>query len=87
MSEIPINATQLASEMDRSRSYVSAMKAGGYQFTHGTRTLLADALKWLRKNPDFRSTSYRAASRGRKHRLCLPPATVGTADEPIRSHD
>jgi hypothetical protein len=57
--EIPVNGKTLALQLGRSPGYVAAMKAGGYRFTHGTRTLLSDALKWLAEHPDFRVTGYR----------------------------
>lgn len=86
--QIPINATDLAASIRRCRSYVSAMKAAGYRFTHGNRTLLRDALKWLRLNPEFRSTSYHAAaSKDHKRQPRLPVAIAGTIDEPAHSND
>ncbi|MFN2507312.1 MAG: hypothetical protein ABR589_00885 [Chthoniobacterales bacterium] len=57
--EIPVNAKTLAAQMGRSPGYVAAMKSAGYTFTHGTRTLLSDALRWLAEHPDFRATGYR----------------------------
>jgi hypothetical protein len=57
--EIPVNGKNLASTLHRSPGYVAAMKAGGYKFTHGTRTLVSDALRWLAEHPDFRVTGYR----------------------------
>ena len=57
--EIPVNSKTLAAKMGRSPGYVAAMKSGGYKFTHGTRTLLSDALDWLAKHPEFRVTGYR----------------------------
>ena len=59
ITEIPVNGKNLASKLDRSPGYVAAMKARGYKFTHGTRTLVSDALRWLAENPDFRVTGYR----------------------------
>jgi hypothetical protein len=84
MSEdkIPVNTTDLAGAIKRSRSYVQAMRQGGYLFTHGNRTLVADALKWLRKNPDFRSTSYRWGKTNARKRPQHPqPVTAGKNDE------
>lgn len=57
--EIPLNGKTLAAKLGRSPGYIAAMKAGGYRFSHGTRTLLSDALKWLAQHPDFRVTGYR----------------------------
>ena len=57
--EIPVNVKTLAKKIDRTPFYIHAMKkVGGYTFTHGNRTLVSDALEWLRKNPAFRSTGY-----------------------------
>jgi hypothetical protein len=64
MSEIPISGKDLALYMGRSSSYISAMKSAGYEFTHGTRTLLSSALAWLSEHPDFRSTGYRISAPG-----------------------
>jgi hypothetical protein len=57
--EIPVNGKTLAAQLGRSPGYVAAMKSAGYRFTHGTRTLVSDALKWLAEHPDFRATGYR----------------------------
>jgi hypothetical protein len=59
VTEIPVNGKNLASKLERSPGYVAAMKAGGYKFTHGTRTLVSDALRWLAEHPKFRVTGYR----------------------------
>jgi hypothetical protein len=58
-NEIPISHRELAYSINRSPSYVSAMKSAGYVFSHGTRTLLSDALNWLSEHRDFRVTGYR----------------------------
>lgn len=88
--EIPVNATVLADRIDRTPFYVHAMKKiGGYQFSHGNRTLVSHALRWIRKNPDFRSTAYRKAKEtedGRKRRPHLPPVAADMSCEPIRSN-
>ena len=57
--EIPVNGKTLALRLGRSPGYVAAMKSAGYGYTHGTRTLVSDALKWLAQHPDFRVTGYR----------------------------
>jgi hypothetical protein len=57
--EIPVNGKTLALRIGRSPGYVAAMKSAGYRFTHGTRTLVSDALTWLAEHPDFRATGYR----------------------------
>jgi hypothetical protein len=46
----------------RCRSYVYAMKSGGYQFTDGDVTTLMSALCWLQRNPAFKATSANATS-------------------------
>ncbi|MFL6536753.1 MAG: hypothetical protein ACJ8JD_01060 [Chthoniobacterales bacterium] len=68
LPEIPVNSKSLASHLSRSAGYVAAMKAGGYSFTHGTRTLLSDALRWLADPPEFRVTGYRRNAPGFKKR-------------------
>jgi hypothetical protein len=89
MSEIPINSVRLADRIDRSRWYVAAMKAAGYKFTHGSRTLLTDALRWLRNNPEFRSTFYHEAAASKGHKRPPRPQLVGadTGDGPTHFHD
>ena len=57
--EIPVNGKTLAAQLGRSPGYIAAMKSAGYSFTHGTRTLVSDALKWLADHPNFRATGYR----------------------------
>jgi hypothetical protein len=57
--EIPVNGKTLAAQLGRSPGYIAAMKSAGYTFSHGTRTLVSDALKWLAEHPDFRATGYR----------------------------
>jgi hypothetical protein len=56
---IPVNGKTLAAHLGRSPGYIAAMKSAGYTFSHGTRTLVSDALKWLAEHPDFRTTGYR----------------------------
>ena len=69
--EVPVNSKTLAARLARSPGYVAAMKSAGYKFTHGTRTLLSDALDWLAQHPGFRVTGYRHNAAGfvkrRKH--------------------
>jgi hypothetical protein len=57
--EIPVNGKTLAAQLGRSPGYIAAMKSAGYIFSHGTRTLVSDALRWLAEHPDFRATGYR----------------------------
>jgi hypothetical protein len=64
-NEIPVSSNALAVTMDRHPSYITAMKSAGYVFTHGTRTLLSDALRWLAEHPDFRTTGYYREHRAR----------------------
>lgn len=54
-----MNASKLALALGRSRWYISAMKAGGYQFRYGTLTTVAHALAWLEQHPEFRSQEYK----------------------------
>lgn len=73
--EIPLNAKSLAQAMNRSPWFVSVMKNQGYEFSHGTRTLLTHALKWLREHPDFRASRY--ISTGRKRQPRQPVECAG----------
>lgn len=57
--EIPVNGKTLALRLARSPGYVAAMKSAGYKYTHGTRTLVSDALNWLAEHSEFRATGYR----------------------------
>ena len=57
--EIPVNGKTLAARLGRSPGYIAAMKSAGYTFSHGTRTLVSNALNWLAEHPDFRATGYR----------------------------
>jgi hypothetical protein len=57
-----LNVKELAAELKRHPQYVAAMKAFGYEFSHGNRTTYPHALAWLGAHPDFRSTGYRANS-------------------------
>lgn len=58
-----LNGRQLGEEMGQSPGYVSAMKEWGYEFEFGTKTTLAHALRWRRRNKDFRTTAYHRAHR------------------------
>lgn len=62
--EIPVSSKALAVIMTRHPSYVTAMRSAGYVFTHGSRTLPSDALRWLAEHSDFRSTGYRLGAPG-----------------------
>lgn len=86
--EIPLNIKDLAAAIGRSRSYVEAMRQAGYQFTHANRSLASDALRWLRRNPEFRSTSYRWGKKGASKRLPRPqPVAAGNSDAQVHSND
>lgn len=83
--EIPLNAGQLARQMNKSRFYVAAMKAAGYVFTHGPETLLSHALEWRKTHPDFRTTFYRTEG-ARMRQRHLQAATVGMSGELAHSN-
>src|ERR1051325_1642906 len=77
-----LNATQLGEAMGKGPGYVTAMRAAGYEFEFGNQTTLRHALRWRKKNPAFRSTSYYRAHR-------RPPADAkgvagGKSDAPAR---
>jgi len=57
--EKPVNASQLAQKLGRSRWYVSAMKKCGYKFRYATLTTVAHALDWLEQHSEFRSQEYK----------------------------
>lgn len=63
-----INCSELAQALRRSRQYVSAMKAAGYQMEFATMTTLAHAEQWLREHPDFRVSTYIELHRGKKRK-------------------
>ena len=76
----PLNASQLAKALGKSRWYVSAMKLCGYRFKYGMTTTKSHALAWLEANPGFRSQEYkllcRLRSRGRKGSQKCPSITA-----------
>ena len=43
--------------MKVSNAYVSCMKRCGYQFPYGRWTTHAHAMRWIAKNPRFRTTN------------------------------
>lgn len=57
MSDQLYYADEIADQLRRSRVYVYAMKAAGFQMPGGTATL-AEARDWLRAHPDFSTTNY-----------------------------
>lgn len=50
-------ASELAAKMKVSNSYVSCMKRKGYQFSHGRWTTYEHAMRWIARNPWFRTTN------------------------------
>ena len=64
------NSQDLAKALNRSRTYVHAMKANGFKFSHGMRTTVESAVVWLAEHPEFRSSDYPALP---KH----PPSRTG----------
>jgi len=81
-----LNKSQLAAELGRSRGYVTAMCAAGYEMEFGTTTTVNHALRWLRTNRDFRSTGFwnrRVASGTPSGRS---PRAAGKSDAPKLSH-
>lgn len=48
-----LSVKELAFEIGRSRTYVSAMKRCGFRMPGGKATA-SEALKWLRRRPGFR---------------------------------
>jgi hypothetical protein len=48
-----INKGQLAEQLGRSKSYISAMCRAGFQTPCG-RTSVKAAMQWMAENPDFR---------------------------------
>lgn len=59
-----VGAGELARRLNRSRSYVWAMKRAGFKFTHGRRTTVDAALLWLEWNRDFVTTRRAQPRRG-----------------------
>lgn len=47
------NMIQLAAALGVSPVFVKRMKYAGFRMAYGGRSTLADAMKWLRDNPDF----------------------------------
>jgi hypothetical protein len=58
---IPISIGELCRKLKRGRFYIWTMRRAGYTFTHGKRTTLESALRWLEENPKF--SSYKFANR------------------------
>lgn len=86
-----LNKSQLAAQMGRDPTYVSAMCRMGYAMQYGTKTTLRHALNWLMANPDFRvSSAYPSmlpprVRQGRRPGLMF--SAVDKSREPAPSHD
>lgn len=79
-----LNGRELAAEMGQSPGYVSAMKEWGYEFEFGTKTTLAHALRWRRRNKDFRTTAYHRAHR--RQPGDVPAVPSNKSCEPVHSN-
>lgn len=55
-----LNCTRLSELLDKSPSFVTAMKRAGYRFRYeaAARTTLAHALDWLETHPEFVAWDY-----------------------------
>lgn len=53
-----LNCKQIAAEMGRAPTYISAMKAAGYKMKYPGRDVMENVLAWLEAHPDFKSTEY-----------------------------
>lgn len=53
-----INGKKLAKRMGVPSIFVTAMKSRGFVFAYGGRTLYGEAMRWLRKHPEFRYSDY-----------------------------
>lgn len=61
MTEPPLlNCTRLSELLDKSPSFVTAMKRAGYRFRYeaAARTTLAHALEWIEAHPDFQANDW-----------------------------
>lgn len=72
MNEVPVNAKDLGHQLNRSKGYIFAMKAAGYVFSHGNRTLPSHALAWLADHPGFRCTEYHRGTEAHHKHLPRP---------------
>lgn len=52
------SARGLAWRMNKSETYVHAMKRAGYVFTHGPETTYESAMEWRAEHPEFRITKW-----------------------------
>lgn len=64
--------TRLAEKLGRTRQYVYAMMAAGYQMEFGLTTTIEHAEAWLREHPGFRTCTYFKKRKARRR----PAATV-----------
>jgi hypothetical protein len=67
-----LNGKQLAVRLGVPEVFVTAMKSSGFVFAYGGRTLVPDALAWLKERPNWRYTDYIEAHRKRPKKP-LPP--------------
>lgn len=90
MNEKLLFADDLAREMNRSRSYIYAMKAQGFQMPGGQATL-SDARDWLTAHPEFSTTKYvrkkSKAKGGRRKSIYLNEVPAGTIEQQIYFRD
>ena len=91
MPALLLNVSELANELGRAPSYVTAMKAIGFEFDYGNRCTLAHALEWLRAHPTFRTTGYRFGSsefvKQKKRPSRRQPQAADRSNEPAHSND
>jgi hypothetical protein len=67
-----LNGKQLAERLNVPEIWVTAMKAKGFVFAYGGRTLELEAMTWLKEHPNFRYTDYIEAHR-KSPKKPLPP--------------
>lgn len=68
-----LNATELAKALRCCRTYVEAMKRGGFVMPGG-RATVSEARQWLREHPHFRITEF-YLSKKRRDRAFVNNAT------------
>ena len=82
-----LNKSKLAESLGRSRGYITAMIAAGYEMEYGSFTTVGHALRWLKANRSFRSTGYWS----RKVLSGTPsgraPQAAGKPCEPLLTND
>jgi hypothetical protein len=81
VTSLLLSGQQLAAHLGRHPTYISAMKAIGFEFDYGNRCTLAHALNWLKDHPNFRTTGYRLDSpefvKSKRRRPRRRPAIAG----------